>query len=88
MVMYDFQCHKCQEEYTVPLDPFNDDLTHQRCAVCGNGMQRVFHAPAFKIDWVNPERGEGINLGLGKRFKSARERESYADANGFVKLER
>lgn len=87
MVMYDFRCPKCQKDYTVPLDPHNDNLATQKCSVCSNHMRRVFTAPNWSIDWVNPERGDGINLGLGKRFKSAREREDYAKANGFVKLE-
>lgn len=87
MVMYDFQCHNCQKGYTVLLDPHNDDLSRQKCSECGSDMLRVFNVPAWRIDWVNPERGDGINLGLGKRFKSAREREDYAKANGFEKLE-
>lgn len=87
MVMYDFQCPKCQKDYTVLLDPHSDDLSRQTCNVCGKDMTRIFTAPAFSIDWVNPERGDGINLGLGKHFKSSREREDYAKANGFEKLE-
>lgn len=87
MVMYDFQCPKCRKDYTVQLDPHRDDLAKQKCDVCGAMMQRIFAVPAWRIDWVNPDRGDGINLGLGKRFKSAREREDYAKANGFVKLE-
>jgi len=98
MPMYDFQCQKCQTRSTLSLSPsLGDDLAHQPC-LCGAVMDRVFEAPQIGyIDWVNPERGDGLNLGLPVKedsqgrpvnFKSAMEREDWAKAHGLEKLER
>jgi hypothetical protein len=86
--MYEFQCRKCQKAYTVPLDPNSDDLQHQECPK-GHEMQRVFSFQMGHIDWVNGDfHGEGINMGLGKHFKSARERDYYAESNGLVRQDK
>ena len=88
MVIYEFQCNKCRKAYTVPLDPHSDDLTHQECPK-GHEMERVFSFQLGPIDWVNGGfHGDETNLGLGKKFKSAKERDYYAAANGFVKQEK
>lgn len=51
-------------------------------------MDRVFSFQLGHIDWVNGGfHGEDVNLGLGRKFKSARERDYYAAKNGFVKQE-
>lgn len=89
MVMYDFQCDKCRKVYTVPLNPHSDDLSHQDCEKCGTSMTRIYNAQIGHIDWVNGGfHGEDVNLGLGKKFKSARERDYYAATHGFVKQDK
>lgn len=86
--MYEFRCSKCQREYTVPLDPHSDDLSHQACPR-GHQMDRVFSFQLGHIDWVNGGfHGDEVNLGLGRKFKSARERDNWAAANGFVKQDK
>ena len=88
MVIYEFQCNKCRKVYTLPLDPHNDDLSYQDCPK-GHPMERIFSAAIGHIDFVNGGfHGEGINLGLGKHFKSARERDYYAEKNGFVRQDK
>lgn len=96
MTAYEFQCPECRKAYLLLLDHRSDDLSHQDCEVCGAAMNRVFGATIGYIDWVNPERGDGINLGLGgireggrlRNFKSAAEREDYAKSRGLEKVER
>ena len=86
--MYEFQCKTCQRAYTVPLDPHNDDLSHQKCPD-GHDMDRVFSFQLGHIDWVNGGfHGDEINLGLGRHFNSARERDNYAAAHGYVKQDK
>ena len=88
MVMYEFRCNKCRKDYTVPLNPHEDDLSHQDCPE-GHPMDRVFSFQLGHIDWVNGGfHGEDVNLGLGRKFKSARERDNYAAAHGFVKQDK
>jgi len=88
-VMYEFQCRKCQKVFTELLDPHKDEVWHPKCE-CGAKSDRTpasFGSIGF-IDWVNPDRGDGVNLGLGKHFKSSFEREDYAKSNGLEKVER
>ena len=41
------------------------------------------------IDWVNGGfHGEGVNMGLGKHFKSARERDNFAASQGLVRQDK
>ncbi|HUT87719.1 MAG TPA: hypothetical protein VMX15_06515 [Candidatus Heimdallarchaeota archaeon] len=98
MSEYDFRCLRCGKVSTHQLSPSAaDDLQHQRCE-CGAVADRIYgQVQVGYIDWVNPDRGDGINMGLPiKRdsrgrpvgFKSAREREDWAKAHGLEKLER
>lgn len=85
-IAYEFQCHTCRKVHTLLLDPNGDDLSHQSCEQCGSPMQRIYGATIGHIDWVNGGfHGEEINLGLGKKFKSARERDNYAASMGLSK---
>lgn len=81
MTQYEFQCPKCQEGFTVLRDP------HKRkramCPTCGAAATRVFSKAAFRIS--EPNGPDGINMGLGKRFKSNRERDYFADSHGLKK---
>jgi len=98
MPEYGFQCSKCQTQLTLSLSPsLGDDLEEQPCQ-CGGQAKRVFDVPQVGyIDFVNPNHGDGLNMGLPIRrdthghvinFKSANEREEYAKRNGFEKLAR
>jgi len=72
----------------VALDPHEDDLSHQRCPK-GHDMDRIFSFQMGHIDWVNGGfHGEEMNLGLGRKFKSARERDYYAASHGLVKQDK
>lgn len=85
-IAYEFRCPTCRRDHTLLLDPHEDELVHRDCDVCGHPMQRVFGATIGHIDWVNGGfHGDDVNLGLGKHFKSARERDSYAAEQGLVK---
>lgn len=88
MVMYEFRCPRCRKDYTVPLDPSSDDLSHQKCPK-GHEMHRVYSVQIGHIDWVNGGfHGDEKNLGLGRHFKSAKERDYWAAKNGFVKQDK
>lgn len=98
MPEYEFQCPVCRARSTLFLSPTaNDDLQRQPCG-CGAMMERVFEMPQVGyMDWVNPERGDGLNMGLPikrdangriRNFKSAKEREDWAKQHGLEKLDR
>lgn len=71
------------------LDPCKDDTWHPLCGCGGVGDRtKASFASIGYIDWVNPNHGDGINLGLGRHFKSSKEREDWAKRNGYEKLER
>ncbi len=98
MTEYVFHCSACDKSLVVSLDPFNDDLASGDCPACGGPTARVFVPVQIGyIDWVNPNKGDGVNMGLPiqrddrgciRNFKSATEREDYAKANGFEKIDR
>lgn len=89
MIEYEFRCPACRKVYTETLDPFSDELIKRKCPVCGAPADRIYSAQMGYIDWVNPGfHGDEVNLGLGRHFKSAREREDWAKANGYEKLDR
>lgn len=95
---YVFHCPACDKSLVMSLDPFSDDLARGECPACGGLTARVFTPVQIGyIDWVNPNKGDGINMGLPiqrdargriRNFGSAREREDYAKANGYEKLDR
>ena len=88
MPQYQFQCQQCHKEFTKLLSPtLGDNLLEQACE-CGGEAKRVWDAQPFSMDWVNGGfHGERINFGLGKKFKSARERDNYAAKMGLVKAD-
>lgn len=85
MLEYEFRCPTCRKAFTVLRDPHS--VKRAKCPDCGKRAERVFGFQLGHIDWVNGEfHGEGINLGLGKHFKSAAEREYYAAERGLEKM--
>jgi putative FmdB family regulatory protein len=85
-MIYEFRCPRCHKAFTEDRDPYGEKTAE--CPDCGVEGERVFSAQMGYIDWVNPDHGDGINLGLGKHFRSAAEREDWAKANGYEKLDR
>jgi len=84
MTAYEFECIDCGtfEEYFSP-----DEEKKAKCPKCGKKANRVWGFSGHRIDWVNGGwHGNEINLGLGKSFKSAREREYYAESRGLRKV--
>lgn len=80
MTPYDFQCQVCHEVFTVYRDPGKS----KRAVHCGKSAHRVFKYAGFKIDQVNGP--DGINMGLGKHFESAKARDYYAESHGLQKV--
>lgn len=88
-VMYEFRCPKCHKGFTEVLDPHSDDLQHQPCPSCKKRADRVWDFQLGHIDWVNGGfHGDDINLGLGRHFASARERDNYAAKHGLVRQDK
>ena len=85
---YEFRCQQCHREYTEDLDPSSDKRVP--CPGCGTVNYKSFgEVQLGYFDWGNPGwHGDGINLALGKHFKSGRHREEWAKANGYEKLDR
>ena len=84
MVTYEFQCPKCQKLYTV-LQEMHDEHTY-RCPECRGKCHQVYSVNIGTIDWVNGGwHGDEINMGLGKHYKSAKERDYDAAVHGLVK---
>lgn len=85
MTEYEFQCPRCRKAFTAWFDPSAEKRAN--CPTCNQRGERVFGATVGHIDWVNGGfHGEEFNLGLGKSFKSARERDNYAASLGLEKM--
>lgn len=82
MTQYEFQCPACQGVFTVLRDPHK--RKHANCPECGTAAERVFAYSGFRV--AEPNGPDGINLGLGRHFKSNRERDYFADSNGLRRL--
>lgn len=91
MSIYEFQCDECGHRFDAFCDPHEEKRAD--CPECGRPARRLFVYGAFNIDWVNGgfhgdgANGDGLNFGLGKSFKSARERDAYAESLGLVRSE-
>ena len=84
MVTYEFACPKCRKLYTA-LQEMHDEHTFS-CPKCKVKCHQVYSAHIGPIDWVNGGwHGDDINIGLGKHYKSAKERDYDAAAHGLVK---
>lgn len=83
-MFYEYRCEGCDYNFDVQQGMHE---THEAdCPKCGRSAVRVFYVPRFKIDWVNGGwHGDDINLGLGKHFRSAAERDNFAAEQGLVK---
>jgi len=84
VVTYEFQCEKCQKLYTVEQEMHAEHK--YTCPECKGKCHQVYSAQMGTVDWVNGGwHGDEINMGLGKHFKSARERDNFAAANNLGK---
>lgn len=85
MIDYEFKCPTCKLVFTEAHESDSEKIS--RCPKCGVLADRVWSAHVGHIDWVNGGwHGDEVNLGLGKHFKSARERENYAKSLGLEKV--
>lgn len=82
MVTYEFLCPKCQKLYTV-LQEMHDEHTY-RCPSCRSKCRQNYSGHIGTIDRPNGF-DDGINMGLGKHFKSCYERDEFAKRHGMVK---
>jgi len=82
MVTYEFRCPKCQKVYTV-LQGMHDEHKY-RCPKHGVECRQVYSINIGTIDIPNGF-DDGINMGLGKHFKSTYERDEFAKRNGMEK---
>ena len=84
MVTYEFQCPKCQKVFTEPQEMLAEHTYD--CPECGGECSQVYSVNIGSIDWVNGGwHGDEVNIGLGKHYKSAKERDYDAASNGLVK---
>ena len=84
MVTYEFQCPKCQTVYTEAQEMLGEHKF--TCPECNAKCSQVYSVSLGPIDWVNGGwHGEEVNMGLGKHFKSAKERDYFAASHGLVK---
>ena len=82
MVTYEFQCPKCQKVYTV-LQEMHDEHTYW-CDYDKAKCRQVYSVNMGRIDMPNGF-DDGINMGLGRHFKSCKERDEFAKRNGMEK---
>lgn len=82
MTPYEFQCPKCQLVFTVLRDPHK--AKRAKCPECEAVAKRKYGYAGFRITEANGP--DGINLALGEHFKSNRERDYFADKNGWRKV--
>lgn len=82
MTPYEFQCQKCQLVFTVLRDPHGSKRA--KCPECGGMAKRVYGYAGFKITEANGP--DDINMTAGRHFKSNRERDYWADSNGWRKV--
>ena len=80
MTEYEFQCPKCHRVFSEMLNP-HEPKESKMVALCDCGEEalRVFSAVLFRV--AMPNGPDDINLGLGKHFKSLRQRDYYADSH-------
>ncbi len=80
MTAYEFQCQVCQQEFTV----LRDHRKRKIAMHCGKQAKRVFGYAGYRVSY--PNGPDGINMGLGRHFKSNRERDYFADSHGLVRI--
>lgn len=85
MISYAFRCPQCGTGFEQLFE--HDEEKRPSCPACGANADRIYQFAGYRIDWVNGGyHGDEVNLGLGKHFKSALERENYAKSLGLVKI--
>lgn len=83
-MFYEYECPQCGRRFD-EWQGLHDEHT-ALCPECRAVATRVYTPARARIDWVNGGyHGDDINLGLGKHFKSTRERDYYAASHGLVK---
>jgi len=83
MVTYEYRCPKCQKVYTV-LQEMQDEHSYM-CPDHPVACKQVYDS--IRIGTTDRPNGfdDGINMGLGKHFKSTHERDEFAKRNGMMK---
>lgn len=83
MPLYDFRCtnKKCKTE-VFEIFISSDDV-HKGCACleCNKKARRIFTATPFKFDFK-----AGFDVGQGKYFDSAKQRDDSADKNELKRI--
>lgn len=82
MTLYEFQCPECQLVFSALRDPHK--AKRAKCPGCREMATRVFGFAGYRIAEANGP--DGINMGLGRHFKSIRERDYFADSHGKRRL--
>lgn len=83
MTQYEFRCPECQAVFQVLRDPLKAKAA--RCPKCSRGAERVFGYAGHYVH--EPNGPDDINMGLGRHFKSNRERDYFADSNGWKRMD-
>jgi len=75
MTEYEFQCQVCQQVFSVLRNPHKSKVALH----CGKKAERLYGLSGFRVS--QPNGPDDINLGLGRHFKSNRERDYFADSH-------
>ncbi len=79
MTEYEYQCPKCHRVFTVLRDPHKSKPNKLWAwCKCHARAKRMFAEVRFRV--AEPNGPDGFNLGLGKHFKSIRDRDYFADS--------
>jgi len=81
MVTYEFQCPKCRKVFTVLQEMHAE---HVYTCPKGHPTRQVFSVNMGTTDRPN-DIDDGINIGLGRHFKSCYQRDEFAKRNGMEK---
>ncbi len=77
MPQYEFECDQCHSKKTILYDM--NDIGKPEC--CKKPMRRLFSPFRTIVDFR-----DGFDIGLGKYFDSARQRNNYIAANNISRI--